>query len=99
MQVLFFIAFLILVGVAIFAVQNSGADPVDLKFLFWEFRTSLMYTLLGAVISGALLTLLFWIPSSIKGSMKRRRLKREIQDLEMKQSKPAPTVQEPDKPR
>ncbi len=89
MQVFFWIAFLVVIGLAIFSVQNSDAPPVLMKFLFWEYRTSLVYMLLGAVGSGILLALLLCIPRMVRTSFQLRRLRREVEDLH---SKPAETA-------
>jgi putative membrane protein len=66
MQIFIYIAFLIVIGIAIFAIQNSGAPLVVIKFLIWKFETSLVYTILGSVGLGILLTLLFWIPRALR---------------------------------
>jgi len=77
MKVFLWIAFLILVAIAIFAVQNSSAPTVIVKFLIWRFETSLVYTILGSVVLGILLTLLFWIQRAIGTSFRKRELDRE----------------------
>jgi putative membrane protein len=77
MQAFFWVAFVIIIAVAIFAIQNSGAPPVLIKFLLWRFETSLLYTLLGSVGSGILLTLLFWIPREIRSSFRKPKSTRE----------------------
>ena len=77
MKVFLWIAFLILVAIAIFAVQNSSASPVIIKFLIWKFETSLIYTILGSVVLGIFLTLLFWIQRAIGTSIRKRELNRE----------------------
>jgi uncharacterized integral membrane protein len=68
MQVFFWLAFLVAIGVAIFAVQNSTAPSVEMKFLFWNFGTSLPYTLLILIGSGMLVIPLLWIPRTIRSS-------------------------------
>ncbi len=65
MKIFLWIAFLILIAVAIFAVQNSAAPLITIKFLLWEFKTSLVYTVLGSIGLGILFTLLFWIPRAL----------------------------------
>jgi putative membrane protein len=82
MQVFLGLAFLIVIGVAIFAVQNSSAPPVVMKFLIWKFETSLVYTLLGSIGVGILIVLLFWIPRAIKGAFRIKDLRKEIEVLE-----------------
>ena len=82
MSFFLWIAFFLLVGIAFFAVQNSDASPVVIKLLFWRFETSLVYTLLGAVCLGMVLTLLIWIPRGVRASFRTKRLRREIESLE-----------------
>lgn len=77
MQVIFWIIFLIIVGIAIFAVQNSNAPLVTIKFLLWKFETSLVYTILGSIGLGILITLLFWIPRTIRASLRKKKLPQE----------------------
>jgi putative membrane protein len=76
MKIFLWIAFLILVAIAIFAVQNSSASPVIIKFLIWKFETSLVYTILGSIVLGIFLTLLFWVQRAIGASLRRRELNR-----------------------
>ena len=73
MQAFFWFAFVIIIAVAVFAIQNSGAPLVSIKFLLWRFETSLIYTLLGSVGAGILVTLLFWIPREIRASFRKRK--------------------------
>jgi uncharacterized integral membrane protein len=77
MKVFFWVGFLVIIVVAIFAVQNSGAPPVSIRFLLWRFETSLVYTIMGSVGSGILLTLLFWIPREIRSSFRKSRSSQE----------------------
>jgi len=97
MQIFFIIAFVLAIGIAIFAIQNSDADMVVMRFLIWEYRTSLVYTLLGAIGLGILLTILCWIPRAIKTSLHTRRLKRQISQLTATQAPSPPPVQEESK--
>ena len=78
MQVFLWIIFLIVVGIAIFAVQNSNAPLVTIKFLIWKFETSLIYAILGSIGLGILITLLFWIPRAIRGSFRKKKLPQDI---------------------
>ena len=97
MQIFFIIAFVLAIGIAIFAIQNSDADMVVMRFLTWEYRTSLVYTLLGGIGLGILLTILCWIPRAIKKSLHMRRLKRQINQLTATQAPSPPPVQEESK--
>jgi uncharacterized integral membrane protein len=80
----------IVIGVAIFAVQNSSAPLVTMRFLFWKFETSLIYTLLGSMGAGILVALFFWIPKAIKSSIRSKELKKQIENLETIYHGPAP---------
>ncbi len=77
MKVFLWIAFLILIAVAIFAVQNSSAPLVTIKFLIWRFETSLVYTILGSIVLGVFLTLLFWIQRAVGTSVRKKKLNKE----------------------
>jgi uncharacterized integral membrane protein len=90
-QVFFWLIFLMAIGIAIFTVQNSDAPLVTMKFLVWEFGTSLIYTLLGSFVVGVLFALFFWTPRVIKNSLRLRELKKENRRLEEMLFKPAPT--------
>ena len=95
MQIFFIIAFVLAIGIAIFAIQNSDAPMVVMRFLIWKYETSLVYTLLGAIGLGILLTILCWIPRAIKTSLHMRRLKRQIDQLTITQiPAPAPIQEE-----
>jgi len=72
MRVFFGVGFLWVIIVAIFAIQNSNAPPVIIKFLIWKFETSLVYTILGAIVLGIVLTLSFWIGKAIRASIRKK---------------------------
>jgi len=97
MQSFYWLVFLMAIGIAILAVQNSNAPSVMIKFLLWRFETSLIYTLLGSMGVGILITLFFWIPRAIKTSIRSRELKREVKNLETVLYKPASLGQEGNK--
>jgi len=94
MQFFYWLAFLVVIGMAIFAVQNSTATPVQIKLLIWRFETSLIYTILGSIGLGILITLFFWIPRAIRSSIRSKELKRQIENLETALYRPATLVQE-----
>jgi uncharacterized integral membrane protein len=82
MQFFFGLAFLVVIVLAVFAVQNSTAPTVTMKFLFWQFETSFVYAILGSIGSGMIIILLLWISSAIKGSFRSKNVKKEINILE-----------------
>lgn len=78
MQFFYWLILLIAIGLAIFAVQNSSATPVTIKFLIWKFETSLIYTILGSIILGIILTFFFWISRTLRASFRSKIPKQEI---------------------
>ena len=86
MQVFLWIVFFILVGVALFAVQNSNAPSVMIKFLTWRFETSLVYTVLGSIVLGIIVSMFCWISRTIHLTFKKR-TRRKQEDLDMGSTK------------
>lgn len=97
MQFSYWLVFLVAIGIAIFAVQNSNIPLITIKFLIWRFETSLLYTILGSVGIGILMTLFLWIPRTIKTSIQSKELKRKVENLEAVFHKPIPSGQEGNK--
>ena len=77
MQFFYWLMLLIVIAVAIFAVQNSATPLITIKFLLWKFETSLVYTILGSIGLGILFTLLFWIPRALRASFKSKKSNHE----------------------
>jgi len=92
MQFFYWFVLLMAVGIAIFTLQNSSAPPITVKFLVWQFETSLIYTLLGSTGIGILVILSLWIPRAIRSSMKLRESKKKIQNLEKMLYEPSPSL-------
>jgi uncharacterized integral membrane protein len=92
MQFFYWLVLLMAIGVAIFAIQNSSAPLITLKFLVWQFETSLIYTLLGSTGIGILIILSLWIPRAIRSSMRSRELKKKIESLEKMLYEPSPSI-------
>jgi uncharacterized integral membrane protein len=82
MQIFLWLSLGIILGAAIFAIQNSTAPPVAMKFLLWNFETSLIYTVLGSVGMGMLFILFLWIPKAIRASFRAKNLMKEIELLQ-----------------
>jgi uncharacterized integral membrane protein len=78
MQVFYWITLFIVLGIAVFAIQNSNAPIVTIHFLLWKFDTSLVYTILVSIGLGILITLLFWIPRAVRASFRSRKRDQEI---------------------
>jgi len=81
MRAFFGIGFLLVIVVAIFAVQNSSAPPVMIKFLIWKFETSLVYTIFGAIVLGILLSLSVWIGKALRSSIRKKELPEETRPV------------------
>jgi len=78
MQVLYWLIFLLAIGIAIFAVQNSSAPPVMIKFLLWKYETSLIYTILGSIVFGMILTFLIWVQRALRASVRSKRADQKV---------------------
>ena len=78
MQFFYWTILLIAIGIAVFAIQNSDAPLVTIKFIFWEFETSFVYTILGSIGLGIIITLLFWIPRAIRSSFEWQKVPKEV---------------------
>jgi len=78
MQFFYWIVLFIAIGIAVFAIQNSSAPLVTIKFIFWKYETSLVYTILGAIGLGIIITLLFWIPRAIRSSFEWQKVPKEV---------------------
>ena len=82
MQVFLWLSFGVILCVTIFSIQNSTAPPLTMKFLLWNFETSLIYTVLGSVGVGMLVILFLWFPRAIRSSLRAKNLKKEIEFLQ-----------------
>jgi uncharacterized integral membrane protein len=82
MQIFLWLTVIIILCVATFAVQNSAAPPLTIKFLFWKLETSLIPMLLGSIGAGILIMLLLWIPKALRASFRVKALKKEMESLQ-----------------
>jgi len=93
MQIFYWLVLLMAVGIAVFAIQNSSASLLTLKFLIWKFDTSLIYALLGSAGVGILMILFLWIPRAIRSSMRLRESRKKIENLEKMLYGPSPSLE------
>jgi len=93
MQFLYWFVLLMAVAIAIFTLQNSNAPFITVKFLFWNFETSLIYALLGSAGVGILIMLFLWIPRAIRSSIRSRESKKKIENLEKMLYGPSPSIE------
>ena len=81
MQIFYWFALVMVVGLVIFFVQNSLAPALTLRFFTWQIETSFIYVLLGAIGWGIFFILFLWIPTAVRGSLRARRLKKDVKFL------------------
>jgi lipopolysaccharide assembly protein A len=80
-MLIFLIVALILITLAvIFAVQNTVI--VTVSFLFWTYTGSLAIILLAALCAGALISLLFYLPSLTRDKWTIRTHKKRLNEME-----------------
>lgn len=97
MQIFYWLILLVAIGMAIFAVQNSNVPLITIKFLIWQFETSLVYTILGSMGAGVLIALFFCVPKIVRSSFRSKELKKQIGNLETALHGPPPPDQGRDK--
>jgi uncharacterized integral membrane protein len=93
------IGFLILaVIIATFSVQNSGEAIV--KFIWWQFQSSLVVVILISTALGAIMAFLLSLPGTFRLRMRLREqsqhsteLERRLREWETKQTKDTPSTQ------
>ena len=64
MQRTLILALLLIMVVVVFALQNS--DPVQIKLLFWDVESSIALIMTSVLFIGALLGVLFSLPSILR---------------------------------
>jgi uncharacterized integral membrane protein len=80
-QIFTWLAFLVAVAVAVFAVQNSTTPLLTLKFLAWGWQTSLIYVMLISLVAGMLMMFFMWVPFVFRSIRERKNLRNEIEIL------------------
>jgi len=80
MQLLLVFGVVFAIAAVAFALQNNV--PVTITFLLWRFDSSLAMVLLLALGVGVLVAGLVSSPSVIKGGWVRKRLQRQVAELE-----------------
>lgn len=77
------IGFLILaVVIATFSVQNSGEAIV--KFIWWQFQSSLVVVILISTALGAIMAILLSLPGTFRLRMRLREQSQQIAELEQR---------------
>ncbi len=95
MQFFVWLALLITIVVAIFAIQNSTLPLLTMKFLFWQIETSPVYAMLASLVVGILIMALICLPGALRGSFAKRDLRKEIELLQKKAAREEDTKRTP----
>ncbi len=81
MNQLYLIGFLILAAaIAIFAIQNSGEAVV--RFIWWQFQSSLVVIVLISTAFGAIMAILLSLPGAFRLRARLREQAQRIVELE-----------------
>ena len=96
MNQVYLIGFLVLaVAIATFAIQNSGEAVV--KFIGWQFRSSLVVVVLISTAAGVIMAVLLSLPGTFRLRARLREqaqriveLEQQLQELESKKIAGAP---------
>jgi len=81
-QIFFWLVFLMVIGEAIFVIQNLAAPVIVMNFLFWKFETYPTDIIFQSIGWGMLAILLLWIPRGIRNLFRIRNLKKKVAILE-----------------
>ncbi len=81
MQWYLFLAFLFILSISVFALQNS--QQVTLRFLTWDLPPQpLVMVILFSAATGVLITLLFSITKQLRQNMRIRDLQHRVKQME-----------------
>ena len=95
-QTALILSLLLATGVAVFAVQNSGA--VTVRFGFWSLEMSLVVIILVAAALGAAMASLVSLPGWFRDRRLARRQAKELEALRASQPATAASPETPPKP-
>ncbi len=83
MNQIYLIGFLVLaVAIAIFAIQNSGEAVV--KFIGWQFHSSLVVVVLISTVAGVIMAVLLSLPGTFRLRTRLREQAQRIVELEQR---------------
>jgi uncharacterized integral membrane protein len=72
-----FVALLFAILIAVFALQNTVT--VNVRFLVWEYETSLVLIILGSAMLGAILTFVASLGPRIRHARETKQLEQTVQ--------------------
>jgi len=73
------IAFLLLLGVVILGMQNSM--PLELKFLFWQFKISTSSVIFNSSMMGGIIVAVLAVPKMVAKLLQVKRLTKKNSEL------------------
>ncbi|OAG27962.1 LapA family protein [Thermodesulfatator autotrophicus] len=82
MEIYLILAAVLGIFIAVFAIQNAA--PVTVKFLVWQFESSLAVLIILAMLAGMLLVFLISLPGRLKRRKELFDKQRKIRELEKK---------------
>ncbi len=94
MEVYLILAAVLGIFVALFAIQNAAS--VTVKFMFWQFQSSLAVVIILAMLAGMLLVFLLSIPGRLKRRKELYDKQKKIRELEkrLQEQKESPEMSE-----
>ncbi len=94
MEVYLILAAMLGIFVALFAIQNAAS--VTVKFMFWQFQSSLAVVIILAMLAGMLLVFLLSIPGRLKRRKELYDKQKKIRELEkrLQERKESPEMSE-----
>lgn len=94
MEVYLILAAVLGIFVALFAIQNAAS--VTVKFMFWQFQSSLAVVIILAMLAGMLLVFLLSIPGRLKRRKELYDKQKKIRELEkrLQERKESPEMSE-----
>ncbi len=80
MEIYLVLAAVLGIFISVFAIQNAA--PVTVKFIFWQFESSLAVLIILAILAGMILILLLSLPGRIKRRKELYDKQKKIRELE-----------------
>jgi len=80
MEIYLILAAVLGIFISVFAIQNAA--PVTVKFIFWQFESSLAVLIILAILAGMILVLLLSLPGRLKRRKELYDKQKRIRELE-----------------
>jgi len=79
MYVTLILTFLLILIVTVFGLQNGM--PLEVKFLFWNLKTSLIAVIFGSSLIGALIIAILTLPKLASKHLSEKRLAKKLNSI------------------